>query len=586
MRSVFRLAVVTVVCGLLPLVATTQAQADATWQLEQPAAPPPPAGVAPAPFPVPLGPVGDVDFVAPNRGVLTTAGNGPVPRGLYAYDGVAWHLLATVCGGEDGRIAWSGPNEFWAVADQRAAQQSDLALRFNDRSLCRIAGGRVVASYATPQGQPGSYMPMDAATCATADDCWFAGGLLQSPPPFGAFHLHWDGQRLTSVPSVDAPAGNDPAHAVLDLVSHQGSVFESVAIRDEDPVNPDAPDGEQPSFLHLLSPDLSNPFTSLPLTVDLGRTVTNARARPADLDAFDLSSDGSTLWAIAGAAAGRANPIVLQLPAGGDFVQLRLTAGGGEVLPAGAAVTDIAAEPGTGAVWVAYRSNGGPSERAQVARIAADGTVTRSDVVPAIDDPAGPKGTADKLACPATDDCWLTTTRGWLFHLTDGSTHARDTDPAFAGVITTRPIDDGIPYQPPIDLPIDDSLARQRRASAPEEPGTGGDGGDRISRRPQRVRSLVTRVGTPRLLKGTTTLRISFTLTARARVSIVASRRKRVVARTKPVKLGKGRHALRIRLDRRRWPTGLAVKAKPLARRGAAVAVTASVSAGRASGSR
>jgi hypothetical protein len=548
------------VAATLSAVVAHDAAATPTWRLEQPAPPPPPGGVAPAPFPVPLGAIGDVAFARPNRGVLTTAGNGPVEKGLYAYDGVSWHPLATVCGGTGGSVAFAGADELWVVADQRPGQRSTQPLNFDRRSLCRLAGGRVVASYATPQGRPDSYQSLNSAACLGPGDCWFAGALLTSPPPFGAFHLRWDGTTVTPVPSTLAPVNDDPAHEAVDVVPYQGGYVESVAIRDSDPQNPAAPDVDgAPVFLHLLGTDLSAPFTRLPLPVALGRTPppANVAIRPADLDGFRLSSDGETLWAVAGAAAQRANVVALRLLPGGIGEQVDLSAGGTPAIPYGSRVTDVAAEPGTGAAWVAYVSPDGPADTAQVVRIAADGTATRTDLVPAPGDPVGPKGTAARVACPAADDCWLATSRGWLFHLTDGTPHARDVDPAFAGVITERPADGGVPFQPPVDPPVDDSLKHQVRAPPPVVGGSD----ERRSSRQRRAKPLVSGVDR-RLLKGTTTLVVSFRLSARARVSVVARRRSRVVARTRPRKLAKGRHSLRLKLDPRRWPTRLAVNAK------------------------
>src|ERR1035438_8714116 len=59
--------------------------------------------------------------------------------------------------------------------------------------------------------------------------------------------------------------------------------------------------------------------------------------------------------------------------------------------------------------------------------------------------------------CPAVHDCWLTTTQGWLFHLSDGSSLPRDEDPAFARLITYRPPDEGVPQVVPDAPPADDS---------------------------------------------------------------------------------------------------------------------------------
>jgi hypothetical protein len=533
------------------------AVAEPVWRLEQPAAPPPPGGAAPAPFPVPLGPIGDIAFARPNRGALITAGNGPVEAGLYAYDGVAWHQLATVCGGSDGRLAWAGPGELWTVSDQRPGQRSTIALRFDDRSLCRIAGGRVVASYATPQGRPDSYQAMDAAACRGLGDCWFGGELLASPPPFGAFHLRWDGTSVIPVPSAAAPVNDDPAHAVADIAAHQGGYVESVVIDADDPQNPAAPDVEDaPVWLHFLGSDLAAPFQPLPLPIALGRTPSGAPVRPTDLAGFRLASDGDTLWAVAGATgSGRANVVIVRLLPSGEVEQLDL--GPDSPFPPGTRVADVAAEPGTGAVWIAYGSDSATAP-AEVARIGADGTVSRVDTVPAPGDPVGPKGSAAKLACAAPDDCWLATSRGWLFHLTDGSAVERDADPAFAGVITFRPPDGGVPFQPPIDPPVDDSLTNQvtppgGSVEQPDEPGA--------RRRRRAAKPLVTGVRSF-LPRGSTVLRVSFRLSARARVRVVARRRGKLVARTRYRRLGRGRHSVRLRLDPRRWPTRLAVDAR------------------------
>ena len=153
------------------------ADGGATWVSAPALAPPPPTGASPSPFPLPVGYVGDIEFWAPNRGVLITAGNSVVPAGLYAYDGVNWHQLSTVCGGTDGRIAWAGPDEFWTISDQRPGQvlSTSGTGALEDVSLCHFLDGQVVASFAEPLEQPNSYKPMNAAACAGPNDCWFGG---------------------------------------------------------------------------------------------------------------------------------------------------------------------------------------------------------------------------------------------------------------------------------------------------------------------------------------------------------------------------------------------------------------------------
>ncbi len=108
--------------GTVPTQALAATSDGAASWVSAPAMPPTPSSGPASPYPVPIGYVGDIEFWHPNRGLLITAGNGVVPEGLYAYDGVTWHQLSTVCGGTDGRIAWAGPDDFWTIADQRPGQ--------------------------------------------------------------------------------------------------------------------------------------------------------------------------------------------------------------------------------------------------------------------------------------------------------------------------------------------------------------------------------------------------------------------------------------------------------------------------------
>lgn len=571
LRRALSQGLIACVCTFAATVGSAAAD-EPTWRLEQPAAPAPAPGVAPAPFPVPLGPIGDMAFWSPNRGILTTAGNGVVPMGLYVYDGAGWRPLATVCGATSGRLAWAGPTEFWTVADQRAGQtSSSTRLDFRNRSLCQIAGGRVTASFALPQGQADSYLPMRAAACLGPNDCWFGGDVLSQPPPFGAFHLHWDGRGLTATPSAAAPVNTDPPHGIQDLVTFQNGYFESVEIESDDPVNPAVPDRPSTAArLHAVVSDPLAPFVPLQLDIQLGRTQARRAVLPTALAGFQLDADGNRMWAVAGSVAGaEANVVIVTLDAAGSFQQIQPQPlpDGSNPLPSGTRVMSIAADPGQDAVWIAYATDA--DGFARVARVAVDGTITRLDTIPAQDDPTGPKGTAARIVCPAAGQCWLATERGWLFHLTDGTPLPRDTDPAFASVITTRPPDNGVPFVPPIDPPLDDSLLNAVRLP-PAAPGDGGDDGDRTPRpgRPRTARSLVTGVHS-KLVPGTTVLKISFRLRAAARVTVVARRRHRVVARTKTRRLARGRHTVRLRLNARRWPTALAVQARAVrARRG------------------
>src|SRR5262249_41452525 len=134
--------------------------------------------------PIPLGKVGAIEFWAPNRGLLITAGNPPtVPPGVWAYNGREWHELAEVCGASDGRIAWAGPEEFWTISDGRPGQVGIEGGRppLEDNTLCHFDAGQVVGSYASLAFRLDSYQAMHAAGCLSPSDCWFAGDVLPNP---------------------------------------------------------------------------------------------------------------------------------------------------------------------------------------------------------------------------------------------------------------------------------------------------------------------------------------------------------------------------------------------------------------------
>jgi hypothetical protein len=560
----------------------TAAAADASWQFAPALAPPPPVGAAPSPYPVALGRVGDIEFWAPNRGVLITAGTqttfaaGIVPMGVYAYNGADWHQLSTVCGGTDGKIAWAGPDEFWTIADQRPGQVTAQPASLQNVSLCHFKDGAVVGSYAMPLDQPDSYQPMDAAACRTANDCWFAGGLA-TPPATGGFHLHWDGSTVTAVYSPQ----NQP---IASLAGMQGQLFESGAVpTGANVVNP-------PALLHTIAvPGSATLFRDVvpPDPACAGRVVcpplprwgTDERGTPVDVTTmrpFMLSTDGGLsaapsrspqLWAanardpFSPSPAERtapAHPIVLRL-AGGTWRQVVSDPG---TFRDGREPTAIAAEPGQPDAWVSL-DDGAFGKRAYVARVDASGEVP-DPVELGPDQGVGPRGQAGAIACPAANDCWMATDQGWLFHLTDGTRQPIDSDPNFAGVITFRPPDGGIPFAPPDDPPADTSLLNQKPPQLVTEPPPGEDQAPpRRQRKPKKVKPLVSRTGRPRVIRGTTTLELPFTLTAKARVQLIASLHGKVVARSARKVLPRGRHTIRARLNPKRWPTRINLRATP-----------------------
>jgi hypothetical protein len=573
--------------------ATPATAQEASWRLEQPAPPPPPPGVSGSSLPIPLGTaggigyetpaIGDIEFWAPNRGLLITRGNEPtIPPGIWAYNGVQWHELAEVCGATDGSIAWAGPDEFWTVSDGRAGQAhvlagSEEAPPLEDNTLCHFAGGQLVASYAHPAFEADSYQAMHGAACLGPTDCWFGGDPLPEPQ-IGAFHLHWNGSSLEAEPYPDE------GHAVEDMQAFEGHLYESVRVASGDHmVNREQielpalhrinPEGVQPTF---------QPERSLPLygPDELAEALGPLR----------LSATEGALWAAAGAENpehGEPGQVTVVRRAGHSWSQLI----GAEhpldpILPADPAeeqellggearmapVSAIAAEPQTGDAWLALApvKNStaffSPDQRAVLVHLSPEGAVLGEVTLPTADEQAdgiGPKGAAAKLTCPAANDCWLATTQGWLFHLApeDQRVLPRDEHESeyFTGLITYRPPDQGLPQVPPDAPPIDDSGLLEE---APDYGGTFAETKG-IPIESTILAPLLTDLHS-RLVKGTT-LELRFHLAVKARVRMLAERRKKVVASTPMRTFAAGARKLLLRLNRREWPTKLSLQTHALA---------------------
>jgi hypothetical protein len=557
---------------------------------------------------VPVGQVGQISFWANNRGLLITGGTEVVPAGLYAYDGVSWHELSSVCGGQEGRIAWAGPDEFWTISDQRAGQTlapgAQAGAQLRSLSLCHFLDGQVVGSYAMPLEEPDSYLHMDAAACYEPNDCWF-GGERGFGDSTGAFHLHWNGSVVEAVYEPED-------HAVTGMALFGGTLYESVQIQEQDTFLP-SESAAEPALLHTIARgDRARPCGEV-LSVFCERLVAadgsllpeyGNGVLPDALQGLDIATDGppieagaTQMWAAANpysqsiAHSERASLTVLRYSeASGEWAQI-LPDGkpsplpGGSQLAGSATVVDgrgergvedaIAPEPGGEAVWLSLHDPGAGG--AEVARLDAAGGLSEPGepvVLPEASEAIGYHGEAGAVVCPAAHDCWLATTSelvvpapGWLFHLSDGAPVARDTDPFFDGedsVITYRPPDGGVPVVLPDLPPIDDSLVNQRSEPAPSVPApvTTAGAAPRKSAKP-----LVEHVKS-KFLHGRT-LVLSFTLTGRARVRLVGRRKHRVVASTRARTLGPGRHRLELALNPASWPTALQFQARPVGRSGA-----------------
>jgi hypothetical protein len=229
---------------------------------------------------------------------------------------------------------------------------------------------------------------------------------------------------------------------------------------------------------------------------------------------------------------------------------------------AGQQLVDIAAEPGADAAWVTLRSSDG---RAHLARIVASEQPGQQTIQIGEEDllghgyglsEDGNLGNATVISCPASNDCWLATDQGWLYHLTvPGSTLPEDTDPNFQGVITNRPPDSGIPQLIADVAPPDDSLANQQPPLPPPAPTV--QTPTTLTRKPL-VTDLSSHVVHRYILE------LSFKLTVKARVQLLASHKRRRVAQTALKTLKAGKHTLTLRLNPLSWPNKLDLKATPL----------------------
>lgn len=540
--------VAAILVGALASLAVTAGTAAGalTWKLEQPD---PPPGTT---FAVPLGPPGDLQFIAPNRGLLAVEGNSTIPPGIFSYDGERWRQLSVVCGGPAShmRIAVAGPREFWTVTEPSKPRSGA------GTALCRFRDGAVIASYSTALESPDPFRELDAAACNGPDDCWFGGFGTQDPDGVrrGAFHLHWNGATLET---VYAPQGR----GVTDLESHGGAIYESVVVgrRPNDPIGEvDLLDPEpRPRLLHRIAGGriANEPF------LPRGFYQPPPPAGPIELpsggsELLALDGDGAQLWAAGGgAASGPDAPeagMVSRPP-----LAVRLDAGGWReaIFPSDAfglrdRFVDVAAVPGTDTAWTAVETFGqrDAGQYARVALISASGSasVTR---LPA----SGPgRGSAAKIAFTGPNEGWMVTSAGWLFHYSDPAAGPlpRDTDPAFAGTITFRPneaAEQFLPDAPPVD---DSELFKPPPVELEQDPPAAV-----VQRLPALLRRIRTRV------RGRTLI-VRFSLVRRARVSLIGRRKGRVVARTRARMMNPGRRVLRLRLNPRRWPQRLTFRVR------------------------
>ncbi len=579
--------------------AAEHGEGGATWRLEQPALPPPPPDQQAPPAPVPLGRVGDIEFWEPpgsapqaNRGLLITHGNGEaVPPGVWAYDGAGWHEIATVCGATDGRIAWGGPADFWTVSDERAGQAAinGRLPPLEDDSLCHFSNGSIVASYAHLAFEADSYVQMSGAAClpplppqTSSSDCWFGGEALPEPQ-VGSFHLHWNGRTLEEQPYLNQ------ADPVEDMRQLENAIFESVEYSKLNRHNEERTSG-RPPVVHFAEAE-----TALePLQEEL--PLYGASDEPTEaLGYLRLGSAEGVLWAAAGRQLGlgltkeeegqvtvvrRLDGVWTQVIGAGDegrgahpLPDLFESEREEEELLGGPAseaeVRAIAPEPGSEDAWLALAPQSGRDEAADVAvlvHISAQGVVLGVQTLPSGAErvlPSDAAGAAGRLVCPALEDCWMANVNGWLYHLAreNERTLPQSELPGFpeGKIISERPPDEGIP-QEVIDAPPPDTSGLQE-----EPPDYGGTFEEKKEPKSENkvTLPLLSRVHS-HLIKGTT-LQLSFHLSVKARVRLIAKRKGKMVAQTRAEVLKAGNRELLLKLDPRRWPTKLSLQTRALA---------------------
>ncbi len=327
------------------------------------------------------------------------------------------------------------------------------------------------------------------------------------------------------------------------LAFERGRLYESVQVESSDGNIAGEPDQAQPSFIHLFEPGSRAPFTQLfpttPLSYGPGEVG-------ADLGAFRFAAAGEGLYAVAGAVNESSATVTLISIRGAAIEQVPLQ--DNAIFTAGTSVAGAAAEPGAGRIWVAYSLPGDENSQPPQTRIVAVGTDGRVEGPSSLVSEGGaPVGAAGPVSCPAFDQCWMATNKGWLFHL--GGRLPRDEDPTMQGVISFRPADNSTPVLTPAEIPLDNSgvelpppvpLAEILAEALPHHG------------KPKRLISKVREK-----VLGRTVLQLSFTLFAPARVHLIAKWHKKTVAQTARLTLAKGPHTLRLKLDPKMWPTHL-----------------------------
>ncbi len=374
-------------------------------------------------------------------------------------------MLSTVCGGAQGRIAWAGPDEFWTISDQRPGQIVTAEAEYGRVSLCHFKE-RQGRGLLRDAAQPAQLLP--------ADECRrvpLPGKLLvrrrtrqpaqhgRLPPALG--RPRDDGRVLARGPRSLLDGAGRPGHAVRERLA-EGRRRRRNPLRQRRPQPPRAAAPDRPARLERRLPQPADAQLRLrgERILRAAARLRHRRGRPAggtgDAGAvLALGSDYTPsrsspappqLWAVAGpyeraeaasSGAGVAHPLALRYASRPAHRRYALDAGDRQrrirrrrPLRRRRRAAGSRARTGRagGVDHAAHRRRPGARRARQRRRHRSPSSEVLGEA-----QGVGRRGNAGPIACPAANDCWLATTKGWLFHYTTESEAEpqlpEDTDP-------------------------------------------------------------------------------------------------------------------------------------------------------------
>lgn len=532
-------------------------------------------------------------FRAWNRGLAAAAplpnASAPNAFGVWLYNGARWFPDPTfpgnaICKGT--KILWAGKLDYWLIGGPN-----------NWSSLCRFDG---VSFTWQPLAVPSvtlGHVPVDPSTlgpsngsikagaCLAWDDCWFFGS-------FGTV-LHWDGQLLSDASLGVGPApwlGGDFDAAVARTdaagnpfafaASASGFVFGGAQV-----AVPPQPDGSPPPQLFRSS---GGPFTALPFTPP-------SLAQPGDpfrtdLVAIDYDAHGDG-W-VAGTPASRAPAVAQPAPLtrlaedgspaaclGYDASTFSFAAHGGgaadsylwrslAVFPdSGDALAGAGLQPAAHGTNV---NDDGQSEPAIVlASCGRAPLVTRFRIPDPFDAdqlhaqlvPADRQGATTAVAANAANDAWAATTNGNVLSLPGPFQTTYNERPHLYRLTDGQPslAPNGDDYEPrPSVFTLDPPVYVVAPPTYAAPPRTVKTVTKHAKARTKRLAPAIYGVRTQlRHTGGGYALVVAFRVRRALTIGVEALQHKQVVGSSGLKHFGGRRGQLVLRLDPRRWPTGL-----------------------------